>query len=135
MNFQPAFLRLSATSAVAAMVCTASLLAAPVALAHGDAKPQHGGIVRTASDLSFELVVAADGATLYVIDHGKEYDTAGVSGKLTVLNGADKSEADLQPAGGNKLEAKGVKLGAGAKVVAALQTADKKAVTVRFTVK
>ena len=58
-----------------------------------------------------------------------------MSGKLTVLNGADKSEADLKPAGGNKLEAKGVKLGKGAKAVAALQTADKKTVTVRFTVK
>jgi len=104
-------------------------------LFRSDAKPQHGGIVRTASDLSFELVAAADGATLYVIDHGKDYDTAGVSGKLTVLNGADKSEADLKPAGGNKLEAKGVKLGKGAKAVAALQTADKKTVTVRFTVK
>ncbi|WP_404302398.1 hypothetical protein [Alicycliphilus denitrificans] len=131
MNIKPACLRLLVTSTL----CAASLLAAPAVFAHGDGKPQHGGIVRTASDLSFELVAAADGATLYVIDHGKDYDTAGVSGKLTVLNGADKSEADLKPAGGNKLEAKGVKLGSGAKVVAALQTAGKKTVTVRFTVK
>ena len=131
MNIKPACLRLLVTSTL----CAASLLAAPAVFAHGDGKPQHGGIVRTASDLSFELVAAADGATLYVIDHGKDYDTAGVSGKLTVLNGADKSEADLKPAGGNKLEAKGVKLGKGAKAVAALQTADKKTVTVRFTVK
>lgn len=131
MNIKPACLRLLVTSTL----CAASLLAAPAVFAHEDGKPQHGGIVRTASDLSFELVAAADGATLYVIDHGKDYDTAGVSGKLTVLNGADKSEADLKPAGGNKLEAKGVKLGSGAKVVAALQTAGKKTVTVRFTVK
>ena len=131
MNIKPACLRLLVTSTL----CAASLLAAPAVFAHGDGKPQHGGIVRTASDLSFELVAAADGATLYVIDHGKDYDTAGASGKLTVLNGADKSEADLKPAGGNKLEAKGVKLGSGAKVVAALQTAGKKTVTVRFTVK
>lgn len=130
MNFQPTGLRLLA----AAALCSACLLAAPAAFAHGDAKPQHGGIVRTASDLSFELVAGADGATLYVIDHGKEYDTAGVSGKLTVLNGADKSEADLQPAGANKLQARGVKLGKGAKAVAVLQTADSKTVTVRFTV-
>ena len=101
MNIKPACLRLLVTSTL----CAASLLAAPAVFAHGDGKPQHGGIVRTASDLSFELVAAADGATLYVIDHGKDYDTAGVSGKLTVLNGADKSEADLKPAGGNKLEA------------------------------
>ena len=131
MNIKPACLRLLVTSTL----CAASLLAAPAVFAHGDGKPQHGGIVRTASDLSFELVAAADGATLYVIDHGKDYDTAGVSGKLTVLNGADKSEADLKPAGGNKLEARGVKLGSGAEVVAALQTAGKKTVTVRFTVK
>lgn len=131
MDFKHACLRLLAAPAL----CLATLLAAPAALAHGDGKPQHGGVVRTASDLSFELVAAADGATLYVVDHGKDYDTAGMSGKLTALNGAQKSEADLKPAGGNKLQAKGVQLGAGAKVVVALQTADKKTVTVRFTVK
>ena len=131
MNFKPASLRLLSASAL----CAASLLAAPTVFAHGDAKPQHGGIVRTASDLSFELVAAADGAALYILDHGKDYDTAGASGKLTVLNGADKSEADLQPAGGNKLEAKGVKLVKGTKVVALITTNSKKNVTVRFTVK
>ena len=131
MNFKPASLRLLSASAL----CAASLLAAPTVFAHGDAKPQHGGIVRTASDLSFELVAAADGAALYILDHGKDYDTAGASGKLTVLNGADKSEADLQPAGGNKLEAKGVKLVKGTKVVALITTNSKKTVTVRFTVK
>ncbi|MDP3310314.1 MAG: hypothetical protein Q8S56_05030, partial [Polaromonas sp.] len=60
--------------------------------------------------------------------------SAGLSGKLTVLNGAEKSEAELKPAGGNKLEAKGVKLNKGAKVVAVLNMG-KKPVTVRFTVK
>jgi hypothetical protein len=58
----------------------------------------------------------------------------GMSGKLTVLNGTEKSEADLAAAG-DRLEAKGVKLAAGAKVVAALTTAEKKVITVRFTVK
>lgn len=56
---------------------------------------------------------------------------AGLGGKLTVLNGSEKSEAELVAAG-DKLEAKGVKL---AKVVVALTTAGKKATTVRFTVK
>jgi len=36
---------------------------------------------------------------------------------------------------GDRLEAKGVKLAKGAKAVAALTTANKKAITVRFTVK
>ncbi|MCY7286689.1 MAG: hypothetical protein LH624_00150, partial [Cryobacterium sp.] len=58
----------------------------------------------------------------------------GLSGKLKILNGTEKSEAALTAAGG-RLEAQGVKFGPGAKVVAALTTAQKKAITVRFTVK
>jgi hypothetical protein len=120
---------------VAAVVMSTSALAATQAFAHGAAKAKHGGVVQSASDLSFELVPTGDGATLYVIDHDAEFDTAGTSGKLTALNGAEKSEAELKPAGGNKLEAKGVKLGKGAKVVAVLTTPAKKAITVRFTMK
>ena len=123
------------TKFLAAAVLACSALASAPALAHGGAAPKHGGVVQTASDLSFELVAGEGAAMLYVEDHGKPMVPTGMSGKLTVLNGADKSEADLKPAGGNKLEAKGVKLGKGAKAVAALQTADKKTVTVRFTVK
>src|SRR5688572_30087928 len=104
------------------------------ALAHTD-KAKHGGIVQAASDLSFELVPKGDVATIYVEDHGKPYATAGMSGKLTVLNGTEKSEAELRPAGDNRLEARGVKLGKGAKAVASLATAQKKTVTVRFAVK
>ena len=51
-----------------------------------------------------------------------------------VLNGADKSEADLVVAG-DKLEAKGLKLAKGAKAVATLVTPAAKAITVRFTVR
>ncbi|WP_296560204.1 hypothetical protein [Pigmentiphaga sp.] len=119
----------------AAMVLAASALGANTALAHGAAEPQHGGVVQSAADLSFELVATADGATIYVIDHDDDYDASGLSGKLTVLNGSEKSEAELKPAGGNKLEAKGVKLGTGAKVVAALNTGSRKTITVRFAVK
>jgi hypothetical protein len=109
-------------------------LDAPVALAHGSATSRHGGISQMAGDLGFELVSTADGAALYVEDHGKPVAPTGMTGKLTVLNGTQKSEADLVAAG-DRLEAKGIKLAPGAKVVAALTTAQKKAVTVRFTVK
>lgn len=118
----------------AALLATAGLLAAPVAFAHG-AAPKHGGVLSTANDISFELVPAADGAVIHVEDHGKPLATQGMSGKLSVLQGSAKTEAALQPAGQNRLEAKGVKLASGAKAVAALTTADKKTVTVRFTVK
>ena len=104
------------------------------AFAHGDAKAKHGGVVAVASDLGFELVGTASGAAIYIEDHGKPMVPTGMTGKLTVLNGAEKSEAALAVAG-DKLEAKGVKLAAGAKVVAALTTPAKKAITVRFTVK
>lgn len=119
---------------VATLVAALAALSFHAAQAHGDAKPQHGGVVQTASDLVFELVALPDGAAIYIEDHGKPMSTAGASGKLTVLNGADKAEAELKPAG-DKLEAKGIKLASGSKVVASVTTADKKTVSVRFTVK
>ena len=111
-----------------------SALSFNAAFAHGGAKARHGGVVATASDLGFELVAPPGGAAIYVEDHGKPMAPTGMTGKLTVLNGTEKSEAELALAG-DKLEAKGVKLAAGAKVVAALTTPSKKAITVRFTVK
>lgn len=105
------------------------------AFAHGDAKAMHGGIVQVASDIQYELVPQPTGAALYIVDHGKPADVAKMSGKLTVLNGTQKSEAELKPAGGNKLEAAQVTVAAGSKVVASVRSADGKATTVRFAVK
>jgi hypothetical protein len=104
------------------------------ALAHGGAKPKHGGVVQTASDLSFELVARDGNALIYVEDHGKPVAPTGLKGTLTVLNGAEKSQADLVEAG-DRLEARGIRLASGAKVVAALVTPAAKAITVRFVVK
>lgn len=105
-----------------------------VAMAHGENKPRHGGVVSAASDLHFELVSTPTGAAIYIDDHGKPVAPTGMSGKLTVLNGAEKSEAALVVAG-DKLEAQGIKLARGAKVVAALTTPARKAITVRFAIK
>jgi hypothetical protein len=117
------------------LTAAVALAASAGAFAHGT-KPKHGGVVQTASDLLFELVTKGDTATIYVEDHGKQFATAGASGKLTVLNGKEKSEAPLQPVGENTLEAKGVsKLTAGAKAVATITFADKKTVNARFTIK
>jgi hypothetical protein len=111
-----------------------SALSFHAAMAHGTAVARHGGAVATASDLDFELVSTPAGAAIYVEDHGKPMAPTGLKGKLTVLNGGQKSEADLVVAG-NRLEAKGIQLAKGAKVVAALVTPAAKAITVRFTVK
>ena len=104
------------------------------ALAHGGAAAKHGGVVQTAKDLSFELVAQADGAAIYVEDHGKPMVPAGISGKLTVLRGAVKSDAALAVAG-DRLVASGVTLGKGAKAVAVLTLPDSKTVTLRFSLK
>jgi len=118
----------------AAVALSLSALSFNAALAHGENKPKHGGVVSAASDLHFELVATSTGAALYIDDHGKPVALTGMTGKLTVLNGTERSEAALAVAG-DKLEAKGLKLVKGAKVVAALTTPAKKAITVRFTVK
>ena len=110
-------------------------LASQGAFAHGPAKAQHGGIVQSSSDLSFELVPQANGAVIYVVDHDDPADVSKMGGKLTVLNGSDRSEADLKPSGPDTLVATGVKIGAGSKVVASITGASSKTVTVRFTVK
>jgi hypothetical protein len=52
-----------------------------------------------------------------------------------VLNGAEKTEAEVKAAGDNKLRATGVKLASGAKVVAVLNNVEGRTTTVRFTVK
>jgi len=118
----------------AALVLGLSAVSFNAALAHGGAAPKHGGVIATASDLSFELVARDGGAVIYVEDHGKPMVPTGLKGKLTVLQGDQKSEAELVPAG-DKLEAKGIKLASGAKAVASLTTSAAKAITVRFTVK
>ena len=129
-----ASVKMSFRSLSAAALFSASVLVPTMAFAHGAAPARHGGIVQSANDMTYELVAAADGAVVYVVDHEKDHDAARMTGKLTVLNGADKAEAELKPAGGNKLEAKGVKLGKGTKAVAVL-TEGGKTTTVRFTVK
>lgn len=110
-------------------------LSAALSFAHGDAKPQHGGVVQMADDLGFELVNEAEGLTIYLTDHDKALAAAGISGKLTLLQGSAKSEAELKSAGDNKLRAVGIKAAPGAKLVAVLNGVHGKTVTVRWSVK
>lgn len=105
------------------------------AMAHGAGKPQHGGVVQVVNDVNFELVVEADGATIYLVDHDEPMSSKGIAGKLTVLQGSNKTEVDVKEAGDNKLRATGVKLGKGDKVVAVLNNVEGKTATVRFTLK
>ena len=119
----------------AAAALAASMALSGNAFAHG-AKAKHGGIVQTAGDLSFELVAKDGGTTIYVDDHGKDLPTAGATGTLTVLKGAQKTELPLAAGAGNTLVVKGdARLVKGNKAIAAVTFADKKAVSVRFSIK
>ena len=101
-----------------------------------DHKPLHGGIVTEVADIDYELVAQPDTLTLHLRDHGKPLALDGASAKLTLLNGSEKTEATLSPAGDGKLQAKGsFKVAPGTKVVALVTVPGKKAANVRFAVK
>jgi hypothetical protein len=117
------------------MIAGAAAASINMVMAHGPEAPKFGGTTAASGDLGFELASQGGNVTLYVDDHGKPLATSGARGKLTVLNGTQKSEAELTPAVPNKLEAKGIKLNPGAKAVAEVTLPSKKVVTVRFTVK
>jgi hypothetical protein len=105
------------------------------AIAH-ESPARHGGIVKSAGDISFELVNKDGKTTIYVADHGKDVPMAGGSGTLTVLKGAEKTELPLESGGGNTLVVKGdAKLGPGAKAVANIVFPDKSTMGVRFSIK
>ncbi len=85
--------------------------------AHGSMKPAHGGVVQMSGETSFELVNGAPGVALYVKDDEDDVAASAMTAKLTITTKAGKtSSVPLSPAGGNRFEAKGVKLAPGSKV-------------------
>jgi hypothetical protein len=121
-------------SVLAMLLLGLSAVSFNAAFAHGGAGPKRDGVVATASDLSFELVARDGGAVIYLEDHGKPVTPSGLNGRLTVLNGAEKSLTEPLVAG-DKLQAGGIKLARGAMVVASLTIPAAIAITVRFRVK
>jgi hypothetical protein len=111
-----------------------TLLAGPVPAAE-DHKPKHGGVVVETKAGDMELVARPELIVIHVSDHGKPLKLTGASGKVTVFNGSEKTEAPIVLAG-EKLEARGsFKVGAGAKVLAEVAINGKPAVAARFTLK
>jgi hypothetical protein len=112
----------------------ATALALP-AFAAEDHTPKHGGVVVETKAGDLELVAKPELIVIHVSDHGKPLKLSSASGKVTVFNGNDKTEAPLALVG-DKLEAKGsFKLGAGTKVLADVAVNGKPAVAARFTLK
>lgn len=114
------------------LIATALALSAFAAEDHA---PKHGGVVVETKAGDLELVAKPELIVIHVSDHGKPMKLTSASGKVTVFNGNDKSEAPLALVG-DKLEAKGsFKLGAGTKVLADVAVNGKPAVAARFTLK
>ena len=120
---------------------SASLLALSIAFAAapafsgGDHTPRHGGVVVETKAGDMEIVAKPDNLQIYFTDHGKAVKLDSAKAKVTLLNGAEKSEAELVVAG-DKLEAKGAfKVAKGTKGIAVLTLAGKAPVTARFEVK
>jgi hypothetical protein len=111
----------------------AMALFSPVALSHSEIKPQHGGVVHSKYDLSFELVREADSVSLYINDHGEPFATDELTGRIMILADAKKSEAALTTSGTGKLMAAGVQIPDGAKVVLTLITKNNEVMTVRYS--
>ena len=121
-----------------AFLAALALALAGSALAAGDHKhghehkPMHGGVVVEVKDMDYELVAKPATIQLHLRDHGKPADVTKASAKLTLLNGTEKQEVELKPAG-DKLEATGsFKVGPGTKAVAVVTIGGKPAGTVRF---
>ena len=100
-------------------------------LAHAEhGQPQYGGVVAEAGEAQFEIVGKGGQVTVYATNHGAPVATAGASGKLTVLVGAQKTEVLLKPSGDNRLAGPGNPV-AGAKLLLQVQWPDKKPLQAR----
>ena len=98
-------------------------------------EPRLGGVVVGSKVGDLEIVAKPESIHVYVSDHGKAVKLDGAKAKVTLLNGAEKSEADLVLVG-DKLEAKGAyKVGKGTKGIAIVTLAGKPPVTARFNIK
>jgi hypothetical protein len=124
----------SKTRQIALVLALAVNLAPAFAGGNHDHSPKFGGIVVEAKDMDYEIVAKSDMLQIYLSDHGKPAKVDGGKAKVTLLNGSEKSEAELLPAG-EKLEAKGnFKVAKGTKGIA-LVTVGGKTNTVRFEIK
>ena len=95
-------------------------LSCPVPVfAHGGGKAEHGGQVQVVGETTFELVTKTDSVELYVEDAGEDLAGDAMTAKLIVTG--DKSfEVVLNPASGDKVEAKNVIIPHGSKVTAVI---------------
>lgn len=121
------------------LLATCFALSGAAAIAAGDHghghDPKFGGVVVETKAGDFEIVAKPDTLQIYISDHGKPVKLDGAKAKVTLLNGSEKTEAELLPAG-DRLEAKGsFKVAKGTKGIAVVTLAGKPPATARFQLK
>ena len=102
---------------------------------HHHHAPRHGGILVETRALDFEVVAKPDVIRVYLDQHGKAVTLEGAKGKLTLLNGNEKTEADLVPAGDHLQASGSFQVGKGTKGIASVTLAGKPAASARFELK
>ena len=131
---------------IAAGLLTGLLMASSLALAHegvdhGAAKAANGGLMASAGNSTYELVVTKPGkevkdnpVVVYVTDHdGKKLTTVGASGTFTLLVGKEKTSVALVPDGDNRMKGVAKYAASGpAKAIVSVTLAGKTAEQARF---
>lgn len=116
------------------MLAIAAVALVPaLALAHGDAKPLHGGKIVDTGHHHLELV-AKDGELILHVRHDDEKpeDVKSAKASATVLSGGKQSSVSFTPGDGGVLTGKGEFTSKGATVVVTLTMPDHKPEQARF---
>ncbi|MBI4755693.1 MAG: hypothetical protein HY778_09825 [Betaproteobacteria bacterium] len=124
-------------SLVTATSMAATLNISPaIAGAGHDHGPKYGGVVRELHNVAYELVAKPDSLTLYVSNHGKPVATQGATAEAVIHAGNDKTSVLLEPAGDNRMLAKGqFKVGVGVRVMVTTTLAGMPAAKATFKLK
>jgi hypothetical protein len=121
--------------ALASLALAACVAGQAFAAGGHDHTPKNGGVVVETKAGDLEIVAKSDLLQIFISDHGKPVTLIGAKAKVTLLNGTEKSEVELLPAG-NKMEVTGnFKVSKGTKGIAVLTLSGKPPTTARFEVK
>lgn len=113
-----------------------ALVSATAVLAHGSMRPQHGGMVAMSGEIVVELVRGPAGVSVYVTEEDEPLPASSMTGKLTVSAGGKKADTPLIAGPGNRFDARGLRVPAGAAVTVALVNSASRARTfVNFAVR